>query len=168
MVPAQASVGPDPPECRVPVDDQPDTIAGVCENGPLHEGRFRRAESRPDKIIIEIRRSQGELGLLQRKKTVMVPWDLPERDKGKRVARNQLGVCLLCLADVGEKLRPEKSQRRLRRLERQPAAEYLAAVVSCHPYGSDLRGVLVGIEIGGTIDASAPVGQENSALRVVW
>src|SRR5712664_4554470 len=64
VVPAQASVGPDPPECGVAVGDQSDTIAGVCEYGALNEGRFRRTESRPDEIIIEIRRSQGELGLL--------------------------------------------------------------------------------------------------------
>src|SRR2546428_1240498 len=98
----EAAVGPDSPKSRVAIGDQLQANVVVCE------GRLRRTEDRSNEAVIEVRGPQGELRLLQRLQTVMMPGSLLENGKGKRVPSKKPGVRLPSLADVGEKLRTEQ------------------------------------------------------------
>src|ERR1700674_15691 len=123
----QAPVSSNSAKGGAPIGDQSGAIFAVFENVGLCDGRIRGAESRPDKVIVEVRRPQGKLGLLQGKEAVVMPGGLPESNKGKRVPSHQPCICPLGLMDVGEELRTKKVWRWFRGLECSQLAKYLAA-----------------------------------------
>ena len=100
--PAKAAIGPDLPKSSVPVGDQPQA------NIVVRAGGLRRAEDRPDEVVVKVRCPQGELRLFQSKQAVMVPRGLPEHSKRKRVASKDPGVRLARRTDIGEKIRTEQ------------------------------------------------------------
>src|SRR4029077_353871 len=75
---AQATVGSDSPESCVPIGDQPGTIIPFLKDIGLCDSGIGRAESGLDKDIVQVRRSEGKLGLLQSEEAIVVPWGLPE------------------------------------------------------------------------------------------
>ena len=54
----KAAIRPNPPECRVPIGDQPQ--AGVT----IRQSRVRSPKDDPHEVIIEKRRANAELGFL--------------------------------------------------------------------------------------------------------
>ena len=56
-VPAEAEVGPDLPKSRTAVANQPQSKVIV-----FSRGRFRRAEDRSHKVVVEIRATAGRVG----------------------------------------------------------------------------------------------------------
>src|SRR6267154_1217747 len=166
--PSQAPVSSDLAQGSASIGYEPGAIFAVFKNVHLCKGRIRRAESRPDEVIIEVRRSQGNLSLLQSKKAVMVPGGLPESDKGKGVPLNNFGIGQVGRMDMGKKLRTKQAWRWFHGLEGPQLSKYLAAVVTRHPDRGDLSCPLVYVQIRRTADVSATIGKMNCSFRVVW
>src|ERR1039458_1727822 len=82
MVSSQTAIGPDLPKRGAAVCNQTDTVVVIGENIALHNGGFWGAKCRPDKVIVKIGRTQGNLCLLQSQKTIVVPRGLLKRDEG--------------------------------------------------------------------------------------
>src|SRR3979490_2160262 len=94
----KAAVSLKMPEGRISVRDQAKANVVVGESGP------GCAEDSFHKVVVEERRSQRKLGLFQREETVVVPRSLPEQGEGQRVSLKVIGVCLLRLIDLREKV----------------------------------------------------------------
>ena len=97
----QAAIGPDPAEPRIAIPDQAQTefLAGTRA--------VRKAVSRLDDLVVEIRRPQGQLAFLERQKPVVVPGKLPEHRKGYGMAVQCAPVRFLRGANLAEKIRME-------------------------------------------------------------
>ena len=161
LLSGQPAIRTDPEQSRVAVGDQPQGYVVV------HEGGRRRSVQRPEQIVVEIRGPQRQLCLLQGEETVMVPWGLAEQGEREWMPLNEARICRVRDVDIGQNVSTEETRRGLVGLERSHPTEHLAPIVPGHPDGSDLRGRLVEVEIGGVHHTRAAVGQVHGAACVV-
>ena len=101
---AAATIGLDVQQVGVPLGNQPQArVVGG-------HGRLRGAEDGADEVVVEVRRTQRELGLLQGEQAVVMPGRLPEDGKRQRMSLNDLGVGRGCLQDVGVQIGGEQAR----------------------------------------------------------
>src|SRR5208283_3012113 len=74
---AQSPISWNGPQRLVTVSDQAGTIVILLEEIALRYGRIGDPKSGPHKIVVQIRGADSKLGLLQRQKSVLMPWRLP-------------------------------------------------------------------------------------------
>ena len=67
--------------------------------------RLRRSEESSDEISVKIWRAHGQLGLLQCKKAMMVPWSLAKGREGQRVNIRNPGVSLARSSEMWVEIR---------------------------------------------------------------
>ena len=145
---------------RIAVSNQPEADRVV------RQARCGSAEHRPDEVVIEKRRSHGELRLFEREQPIMVPGRLPEHRKRKRMPVKKSVIRLACLANVGHQLACEQSGRRFDRLERPHAPEHFTSIVAGHSYRRDVASPLIDVQIRRPAHVGASITQVDSAFGV--
>src|SRR5207302_1319199 len=105
--------------------------------------RRGRTKDGSDEIVVEVRGSHGELRLLEREYSIVIPGTLPEGGKGNWMATNHSCVRLSGVVNVGHQLWTEQISVWLDGLEGAHPPQDFSAIVSSHPDRSDFSRALV-------------------------
>jgi hypothetical protein len=129
--------------------------------------RWRRAKDSTDKVVVEVRRTQSDLGLLQFEQTVVMPGSLTEHSERERVAAQKIPISIRRLPGGLDQLGSKQSGQRQPWAKGDDPTEDFSTVVAGHAHRGYLAGLFVHVKVRGPAHFGTSVAEVYGPFGVM-